>query len=132
MKYTNEQITQINDSINIVDYASQFLDLKLINGEYWSCCIFHEGDINPSLSFNKEKNIMYCFGCDTKGSTIQFIMKYHKLSFPKAIEYMIKYANISIKEVKHSEVLNYLQKQNIKKEIYKSYRSQIFTCKCDG
>ena len=114
MKYTSEQITQINNSINIVDYASKILDLQFNNGEYWCICPWH-GDNDPSLSFNKEKNTFFCFGCNAKGSTIQFIMKQKKLSFPETIQYMINYANISIEKKEYSDVMEYLQKYNIKK-----------------
>ncbi len=114
-KYSQEDISYINNSVNVVDYAMQYLDLKqLFNEEYWTNCPFHKDDVTPSLSFNKEKNVFYCLGCGVGGSTIQFVMKYHKLSFPKAIEYIIKYASLDIIPKKHSKILDFLYKSNFK------------------
>lgn len=114
MKYDEETITQINNSVNVFEYANQYLDFEKRKGEYWSVCPFHDGDINPSISFNKEKSVFYCFGCHATGSTIQFIMMYHKLSFLEAIDYLIKFANISITPKEHSELLECLHKLNSK------------------
>ena len=115
MKYTSEQIGEINKSINVVDYASKYLDLEHKNDEYWCVCPFHD-DINASLSFNREKNSFYCFGCQASGSTIQFIMKYHKFSFPKTIEYILKYANITLQPKEYSETMEFLHRQVTKKK----------------
>jgi DNA primase len=66
LKYTSEQLEQINQAIPIVDYASRYLELKQGKGkrsnEYWSICPFHKGDMNPSLSFNSDKNLFHCLG----------------------------------------------------------------------
>ena len=113
-KYDNDTITQINNSINIVDYAKQYLDLEYKYGEYWSKCCFHKDDLNPSLSFNQEKNLFNCLACNTGGNIIQFVQNYHKLSFPEAIEHLISYGNIDIIPKKHSEILEFLQKTKLK------------------
>lgn len=116
MFYDSETIQQVNNAINVVDYAAQYLDLNEYRGEYWAICPFHENDTDPSLSFNREKNVFNCFGCKTSGSTIQFVMYYHNLSFPKAIEHLINYANLTIVKRERSEILEYLRKIQYKKK----------------
>ena len=120
MEYAYEQITQINNSISIVEYASQYLELRQGVGrrsnEYWTPCCFHGGDINPSLSFNSEKNVYKCMGCDSKGYLINFIMQYHKLSFPKAVEHVLQLVDIDIEEKEPSKIMDFLYKSNIKKD----------------
>lgn len=108
-------IEQINNSISLLDYAGQYLNFSERNGEYWTHCPFHEGDINPSFSINKDKNVFYCFGCNRGGSIIQFVMYYHNLSFTQAVKYLIDYANLSIEPKEKSETLNYLRQYKYKK-----------------
>lgn len=118
MFYTSDQIEKINNSINIVDYASKYLNLEQMKGnqndEYRTECIFHDGDNNPSLSFNKEKNMFGCLACDVGGSLITFVMLYHKLKFPQAINHILKLTNTSLKEQEYSEIIEYLNKEKRK------------------
>ena len=120
MKYTSEQISQINNAIPIVDYASQYLEMKQGTGrrknEYWCICPFHEGDVNPSMSFNSDKNVFRCMGCNSKGYLISFVMQYHKLTFLEAIEHILRLVNINFADREYSEILEYLKKYNIIKE----------------
>lgn len=119
MKYTFEQISQINNSIPIVEYVSQYLDLDYHNGEYWAVCPFHD-DLNASISFNAEKNVYKCFGCDSKGYLINFVMQYHKFPFLKAIEHILQLVNIDFEKKEHSEAMDYLHKISAKKSIVKT------------
>lgn len=112
MKYDSEQISQVNNSMSLINYANQYLDLQLHNGEYWAVCPFHN-DINASLSFNEEKNTYFCFGCKSGGHLISFIMQHKNISFPQAIEYILKLSNIELREREYSEICNYLNKANI-------------------
>lgn len=124
MYYDAEIIQQINNSINIVDYVSQYFNLKESSGEYWINCPFHKDDINPSLSINKDKNVFYCFGCGCGGSIIQFVMHYHELSFPKAVEYLIQYGNLTITPKEYSNVLSLLHKMKYKQKEVKQINRQ--------
>jgi DNA primase len=111
-KYTADQIDQINQGIPIVEYVKNYLTLDFHHDEYWAICPFHDGDVNPSLSFNPEKNMFKCLGCDTKGTLIVFVMKYHKLSFPDAIEHILSISNIALEFKEHSDTMEYLQRVN--------------------
>lgn len=119
MKYTTEQLIQINNAIPIVEYASKYLELKQgkrgRNNEYWTICCFHEGDLNPSLSFNSDKNVFHCMACGKSGSLINFVMEYHKKNFLQAVDYILKLTKIPIQEKEYSEIYEYLYKENKKK-----------------
>lgn len=119
MKYTYEQIQQINNSIPIVDYVSQYLDLRQDKGsridEFWANCPFHDNDTNASLSFNQEKNVFNCLACGSNGTLINFVMLYHKKTFPQAVEYILSLSNVKLEPKEYSEVFEFLKKNNIKK-----------------
>ncbi len=44
-------------------------------GGIWIVCPFH-GDSAPSLSYNQEKGIWHCFGCNAGGNYLDFIYLY--------------------------------------------------------
>jgi DNA primase catalytic core len=49
-------------------------------------CPFHEGDDTPSLIVTPASNLWHCFGCDAGGSVIDWVMRFHKVSFRHACE----------------------------------------------
>lgn len=101
--------------MSLVEYASKYLNLQERNGEHWSVCCFHD-DTDASLSFNADKNAFYCFGCQSKGYLIDFVRRYHKLSFPQAIEHILSITNLDLQEVKNSETFEFLKKINRKEK----------------
>jgi DNA primase len=48
-------------------------------------CVFHEED-TPSLSISESKNLYHCFGCNAKGSVIDWVMKTQGVSLPHAVQ----------------------------------------------
>lgn len=114
MIYDTKTIQQVNESVNIVEYAKRYLDLNYKNGEWWTKCCFHKNDETPSLSFNEDKNVFSCFACGVSGTPIVFVQNYHDLSFPKAIEHLISYTNLTLEECEYSPILEFLNKSNRK------------------
>ena len=50
-------------------------------------CPFHE-DHHPSMSFSIRKNTYRCFVCGEHGDTIDLVMKYQRLGFPEACDFL--------------------------------------------
>ncbi len=51
------------------------------------CCPFH-GEDTPSCKVYEKSQSFYCFGCGEGGSTIDFVMKYLKMDFADAVNYL--------------------------------------------
>lgn len=51
-------------------------------------CPFHD-EKTPSFHINKKKNKWKCFGCDTYGDSIDFVMKRDNLTFIEAVKNLI-------------------------------------------
>ena len=115
-KYDSDMINQINNSISLLDYVSQYAVLEQRNGEWWAKCPLHKDDINPSFSINVEKNMFYCLGCNSGGTPVIFAQLFHKFSFPQAIEHLIKYADVEITPREYSDLLDYLHKYKFTKK----------------
>lgn len=122
MKYDIETINYINKNIDLLKYISQYTTLEKRKEEWWCKCPLpnHKNDINPSFSVNVEKNVYSCMGCHSGGTPIVFVQQYHNLSFPKAIEHLIDYANLIITPKETSDILEFLYKSNIKSKEKKS------------
>ncbi|QTM69414.1 DNA primase, partial [Buchnera aphidicola (Hormaphis cornu)] len=70
---------------NIVDLINQRIQLKKTGKNYQANCPFHN-DSNPSFTINQEKQFYHCFGCNSHGNVIDFLMNYEHLNFLETIE----------------------------------------------
>ena len=91
-----ETIEEIRSQNNIVDVISESgVSLKQAGRNYQALCPFHE-EKTPSFSVSPEKQIFYCFGCQTGGNVITFLQKHEGKTFIEAIEWLAERANISL------------------------------------
>ena len=80
-----ETINRINDTADIVDVVSKYVDLKKRGRNFFGLCPFHN-EKTPSFSVAPDKGIYHCFGCGNGGNAVNFIMEYEKISFVDAIQ----------------------------------------------
>ena len=78
-------INRINDTADIVDVVSKYVDLKKRGRNFFGLCPFHN-EKTPSFSVAPDKGIYHCFGCGNGGNAVNFIMEYEKISFVDAIQ----------------------------------------------
>ncbi len=87
---------------DIVDVVSSYVSLTKKGANYFGLCPFHS-EKTGSFSVSPEKQICYCFGCKKGGGVINFIMEEEHLSFPDAVRFLAKRANMPVPEETHSE-----------------------------
>lgn len=97
MYIPKEIIDQVIQQSNIVDVINEFVSLKKRGVNYLGNCPFHD-EKTPSFSVSPAKGIYKCFGCGAAGNVSKFIMDHEKISYPEAIKYLAKKANIEIPE----------------------------------
>ena len=56
-----------------------------------------------SFSVSPDKQIYHCFGCKKGGGVISFIMEEENLSFPDAVRFSAKRANLPVPEEEQGE-----------------------------
>jgi DNA primase len=88
-------ISEILNSVSIVDFISQYVNLKKAGRNFVGLCPFHS-EKTPSFSVSPEKNMFYCFGCGEGGNIFSFLMKYENLTFPEAAKAIAEQYNIAI------------------------------------
>lgn len=87
------ELQDIIDSVDILEYISQYCDLEEKNGEYWCLSPLKE-EQTPSFSVDAEKQLFYDFSSGQGGNVLSFIRAYHHCSLSEAIELLKQYAHI--------------------------------------
>lgn len=85
-KYSSEQLNEMAEQIDIVEYIGQTEEVHHHGQQYFCCCPFHNGDDTPSLCIYPETHTWYCYGCHTGRSIYDWIMLKDSLSFQEAVE----------------------------------------------
>jgi len=101
-------VKEINASVNLVEYVSTRLDLMKRGKNYFCNCPLHE-DKTPSLSFNEEKNLFYCFSCGRGGGIINYLIEYEGYDFDSAVIRASELGNIDLSKVCQSRTISFLR-----------------------
>jgi DNA primase len=86
---------QIKSRIDIVDFISDYLELKKAGRNFKGLCPFH-AEKSPSFTVSPERQMFHCFGCGVGGDIVGFMMKEQNLSFPQAVERLAERAGVVI------------------------------------
>jgi DNA primase len=92
-------LEEIKSKIDIVEFLSDYVQLKKSGQNYKGLCPFHT-EKTPSFMVSQAKQIFHCFGCGIGGDVISFLMKHENLPFSEAIRYIAKKAGIRITDFK--------------------------------
>ena len=84
-------LIELINSVDIVEYISQFVDLEEKNGEYWGLSCFKD-EKTPSFSVRKETQVFYDYSSGIGGNLFTFVKEYNKCSPSQAVEIIKKYA----------------------------------------
>ena len=82
---------------DIVDVVSGYVALQRKGGNLFGLCPFHS-EKTGSFSVSPDKQIYHCFGCKKGGGVINFIMEIENLTFPEAVRFLAKRANLPVPE----------------------------------
>lgn len=86
-------IEELIQSIDIVEYISQFVELEQRGEEWWGLSCFKREN-TPSFSVRREPPFFYDYSSGKGGNLYNFIMLYKRCSAREAIEEMKRYAGI--------------------------------------
>lgn len=92
-----EKITEIRQSVDIVDVVGTYLPLQKKGRNYLALCPFHD-DSNPSMSISPERQIYKCFVCDHAGNVFTFLKDYLKIPYIEAVKMVAQMGNVDISQ----------------------------------
>jgi DNA primase len=78
-------VESVRDAADIVRVISDYVPLKRAGTRLKGLCPFHQ-EKTPSFSVDADRQLFYCFGCQTGGDIFKFVMLYEKVGFPEAVE----------------------------------------------
>lgn len=94
-RISDDMISQICDENDIIDYVSQYVQLKKSGRDYSGLCPFHN-EKSPSFHVSQEKQLFHCFGCGASGNLIQFVMRTENLDFVDSLNVLADRVGIVI------------------------------------
>jgi DNA primase len=118
MRYDATLLQEINDNVDLYEYASDSLKFEIKNGNAFTHCTKHT-DLTPSLSISLDDNFFYCFSCGRGGKIISWLMEYEGMTFDEAVRKGMKLANINQSTLCQSETVKFIRniKHNATKDV---------------
>ena len=102
MKHTNqahtgrELIEEVRTRSDIVAVISECgVALRPAGQDYKGLCPFHD-EKTPSFMVSPQKQMFYCFGCQTGGNIFTFLEKHEGKNFREALEWLADRLNITL------------------------------------
>ncbi len=99
MRFTQDFIEKVRDANNIAEIIGQHTELKGTGHRLMGRCPFPDhSDKSPSFSVTEDNQLFYCYGCKKGGNLYNFLELYNGMSFPEAVEFLARRANIPLPE----------------------------------
>ncbi|MFP7753789.1 DNA primase [Thermodesulfobacteriota bacterium B35] len=91
----DEAKNRVREAADIVEVIGECVQLKRTGSRYTGLCPFH-AEKTPSFSVNPQGQFFHCFGCGESGDVFSFVMKYHHMGFPEALETLARRYHIDL------------------------------------
>ncbi|HWQ99372.1 MAG TPA: DNA primase [Candidatus Methylomirabilis sp.] len=87
---------EVKSKLDVADIVGEYLTLKPAgSGSFRALCPFHQ-EKTPSFYVNRPRQSWHCFGCDTGGDLISFVMRMEGMEFPEALEHLATKAGVQL------------------------------------
>ena len=97
MAFPQHFLDELSSRSDILDVVSSYVALTKKGSNYFGLCPFHN-EKTGSFSVAPDKQMYHCFGCGNGGGVFKFIMEIENLSFPDAVRFLAKRANMDVPE----------------------------------
>jgi len=97
--FSEELLDEIRDKTDIVAVIGEYVPLRRRGSNYVGLCPFHN-EKTPSFTVSPDKQMYYCFGCQTGGNVFTFLMQREGLEFTEAVEQLAARAGVPLPERK--------------------------------
>ncbi len=112
--FSERFLEELISKSDIADVVGSYVRLSKRSGSnLFGLCPFHS-EKTPSFSVSPEKQIYHCFGCGKGGGVINFIMEVENLSFPDAVNFLARRANIEVPDSDEDKALRSRRERLVK------------------
>ncbi len=130
-----ETIDEIRSRSDIVEVISECgIALRPAGRDFKALCPFHS-EKTPSFTVSVQKQIFYCFGCQTGGNVISFVKEHEGKSFIETIEWLAGRLNITLpnQDVRESaDRKRVTNLEDLNRFAVEYYHQQLLTEKSSG
>ncbi len=93
----HSDVEKVRDATDIVALIAEHVSLHPKGREHVGLCPFHD-DHTPSLTVvtHKDNAFYKCHSCGASGDAFNFVMDYHKMSFPEALRHLAERAGVRL------------------------------------
>ncbi len=99
MRFSQDFIEKVREANNIGEIIGQYTELKGNGHRLVGRCPFPDhSDKSPSFSVTEDNQLYYCYGCKKGGNLFTFLETFNGMSFPEAVEFLARRANIALPE----------------------------------
>lgn len=95
--WPEEVLEEIRLKADIVDVISNYVRLTKKGKNYLGLCPFHS-EKTPSFTVTPDKQMFYCFGCQTGGNVFTFLMKQENIGFAEAVKLLAEQTGVKLPE----------------------------------
>jgi DNA primase len=103
MRVSREGIDEIKRRNDLAEVVTEHgIELKKRGRTLFGLCPFHE-EKTASLGVSREAGLFHCFGCGAGGDVIGFVVRFHQLSFPEALERLADRAGLELEKLMETD-----------------------------
>ncbi|NMB02885.1 MAG: DNA primase, partial [Firmicutes bacterium] len=113
-RFSDEWIELVKSSVDIVELIGRRVELRQTGQNYVGLCPFHN-EKTPSFTVNPERQFYHCFGCQSGGNVINFVMETEQLSFPEAVTKLARESGIEVPAVSDREQKREAERERLRK-----------------
>ncbi|MGT2893619.1 DNA primase [Streptococcus downei] len=85
LAFDKSLISEIKNSVNIVDVIGEVVKLTKSGRNYLGLCPFHQ-EKTPSFNVIEDKQFFHCFGCGKSGDVFKFLEEYRQITFMESVK----------------------------------------------
>ena len=87
------ELSDLIESVDILEYISQFIELEQRGDEWWGLSCFRE-EKTPSFSVRTDPPVFFDYSSGIGGNVFTFIRYYNKCGAKEAVEILKRYAGV--------------------------------------
>lgn len=87
----------IKDKLDIVDFISEYVQLKPAGVNHKGLCPFHH-EKSPSFMVTRERQSWHCFGCAKGGDIFSFLQEIENMEFREALTFLANRAGVVLQD----------------------------------
>ena len=117
-------IQEIKEKTDIADFIGSYIKLIPAGRNLKAACPFHE-EKTPSFIVSPERQIWHCFGCNSGGDAIKFLMQYENLEFHEAIRILAEKAGVQLTSFNFREQKEIMVLYDLNEKAKNFFRKQL-------